>query len=257
MTGVGDSGELGENARVPSADLVELDVRDGLQAPIQTCPLGVGKRRGQLLELGGVEDEETGTKAVDGCAMFSIGGVRDGDVVEDSEAHAGGFEFGPNDLEKIGDFQALRVKCARCGCWGNGGVGGGGLCGGDARGEGGAGKALLEGAALLLSALLGNETLNRGAVAVLTRVDLVPVSRGEGAWGYTGRFGNVLDDGADVARRVVIGASRLAARLEDVGDELGEVAAKTRLRSGARFAGHYQTTWVRCTAARAASKLTG
>ena len=91
----------------------------------------------------------------------------------------------------------------------------------------------------------------------MARVDLVPVGWGEGAGGYAGRFRDVLYDCADVTRRVVVGASRLAARLKDVGDELGEVAAKTRLRSGARFAGHYQTTWVRCTAARAASKLTG
>ena len=60
MTGVGDGGELGENARVPSADFVKLDVRDGLQAPIQTRPLGVGKRRSELLELGCVEEEEVG-----------------------------------------------------------------------------------------------------------------------------------------------------------------------------------------------------
>ena len=69
-------------------------------------------------------------------------------------------------------------------------------------------------------------------------VDLVPVGGGEGAWGYAGRFGDVLDNSADVARGVVIGTTSLAARLKDVGDELGEVAAKARLRSGARFAGH-------------------
>ena len=97
---------------------------------------------------------------------------------------------------------------------------------------------MLERAALLLGTLLGGKALDRGAMAGLARVDLVPIGGGEGAWGYSGRFGNVLDDGADVARRVVVRASRLAARLEDVGDELGEVAAKTRLGSGARFAGH-------------------
>ena len=113
---------------------------------------------------------------------------------------------------------------------------------------------MLEGAALLLSALLGNETLNGGAVAVLTRVDLVPVSRGEGAWGYSGRFGDVLDDRADVASRVVVWAARLATRLDDVGDKLGKPAAKTRLGSGARFAGHWQTRWVRCAEAQTASK---
>ena len=53
-----------------------------------------------------------------------------------------------------------------------------------------------------------------------------------------GRFRNVLYDCADVACCVVIGASCLAARLKDVGDKLGEVAAKTWLGSGARFAGH-------------------
>ena len=93
-------------------------------------------------------------------------------------------------------------------------------------------------AALLLSTLFGNKALDGGTVMGLAGVDLVPVGGGEGAWGYSGCFGNVLDDGADVARRVVVRASRLAARLEDVGDELGEVAAKTRLGGGARFAGH-------------------
>ena len=116
---------------------------------------------------------------------------------------------------------------------------------------------LLEGTALLLSMLLGGETLDGGTVAGLARVNLVPIGRGEGTGGYAGHFRNVLYDGADVARRVVIGASCLAARLEDVGDELGEMAVKTRLRSGARFARHCQTRWVRCTTARAASKLTG
>ena len=104
MTCVGDSGELGKDARVPGTDLVELDVRDGLQAPIQTCPLGVGQRRGELLELGCVEEEETGTKAVDSRTMFSIGGVGDRDVVEDGEAGAGGFELSPDDLKEIGDL---------------------------------------------------------------------------------------------------------------------------------------------------------
>ena len=198
-----------------------------------------------------------GAKAIDSRTMFSIGGVGDWDVVEDGEASAGCLELSPDDLEEIRDLQALEIEGTGRGRQGNGSEGGGGLCGGDARGEGGTGKALLEGAALLLSVLLGNKTLNRGAVAVLTRVDLVPVGRGEGAGGYSGRFGDVLNNCADVARCVVVGSSRLAARLEDVGDELGEVTAKTRLRSGTRFARHYQTRWVRCTTAQAASKLTG
>ena len=91
----------------------------------------------------------------------------------------------------------------------------------------------------------------------MARVDLVPIGRGEGAGGYSGRFGDVLNNRADVARCVVVRASRLATRLEDVGDELGKVTVKTRLRSGARFARHCQTRWVRCATARAASKLTG
>ena len=70
-------------------------------------------------------------------------------------------------------------------------------------------------------------------------VDLVPVGWGEGTGGYAGRFRDVLYDSANIARRIVIWVSRLAAQLEDVGDELGKVATKTRLRSGARFAGHY------------------
>ena len=47
MTCVGDSGELGENARVPGANFIKLDVGDGLQAPIDTLSvrkcLGVSK----------------------------------------------------------------------------------------------------------------------------------------------------------------------------------------------------------------------
>ena len=108
-----------------------------------------------------------------------------------------------------------------------------------------------------MSALFGGEAVDGGAVAGLARVNLVPVGWGKGAGGYAGRFRDVLNNRADVARCVVVRASRLAARLEDVGDKLGEVAAKTRLRSGAKFARHYQTRWVRCTTARAASKLTG
>ena len=121
---------------------------------------------------------------------------------------------------------------------GDGSVGGGGLRSSDAGGERGAGKALLEGTALLLSALLSGEALGRGAVAGLMRVDLVPISGGEGAGGHAGCFRDVLNDCANVASRVVIWAARLATRLDDVGDELGEVVAKTRLGSGARFAGH-------------------
>ena len=97
---------------------------------------------------------------------------------------------------------------------------------------------MLKRAALLLSALFGNEALDGGTVAGLARVNLVPIGWGEGAGGYAGRFRDVLNNRADVARCVVVGSSRLATRLEDVGDELGEVAAKTRLGGGARFAGH-------------------
>ena len=239
MTRVGDGGELGEDARVPGADFIELDVRDGLQAPVQTCPLGAGQCRGEFLELGCVEEEESDTKAVDSHTMFSIGRVRDGDVVEDGKAGASGFEFSSNDLKEIRDLQALEVEGTGRGHRGNGSEGGGGFCGGDARGEGGAGQALLERAALLLSALLSGESLNGGTVAGLARVDLVPIGRGEGSGGYAGHLGDVLDDSADVARCVMVRASCLAARLEDVSDELGAVAAKTRLRSGARFARHY------------------
>ena len=135
MTGVGDGGELGENARVPGADFVELDVRDGLQAPIQTRPLGVGKRRGELLKLGCVEEEEAGAKAVNGRTMFSIGGVGNWDVVKDGEASAGCLELSSDDLEKIGNFQALEVEGTGRRRRGNGGVGSGGLRGGDAGGE--------------------------------------------------------------------------------------------------------------------------
>ena len=238
MTCVGDSGELGEDARVPSADFVKLDVGNRLQAPIETRPLGVGKRRGEFLELSGVQEEEEGAKTINGRTVLAVGRVWDGDVVKDGEAGASGFEFGADDFEEVGHLQTFEVKGAGCGRRGDGGVGGGGLRGGDAGGKRGAGKTLLEGMALLLSALLGGEAVDGGAVAGLARVNLVPVGGGKGAWGYSGRFGNVLDDGADVARRIMVRASCLTARLEDVGDELGEVAAKTRLGGGARFAGH-------------------
>ena len=44
----------------------------------------------------------------------------------------------------------------------------------------------------------------------MARVDLVPIGWGEGTGGHTGCFGDVLYDCADVTRRVVIGAPRLA-----------------------------------------------
>ena len=97
---------------------------------------------------------------------------------------------------------------------------------------------MLKRAALLLSVLFGDEALDGGTVADLARVNLVPIGWGEGAGGYAGRFGDVLDNSTDVAGCVMVGPTSLAARLEDVGDELGEVAAKTRLGGGARFAGH-------------------
>ena len=97
---------------------------------------------------------------------------------------------------------------------------------------------MLKRAALLLSALFGDKALDGGTVAGLACINLVPIGWGEGAGGYAGCFGDVLDDGADVARRVVIWAARFTTRLKNVGDEWGKVAAKTRLRGGARFARH-------------------
>ena len=152
MTCVGDGGELGKDARVPGADLIELDVRDGLQAPVQTCPLSVGQCRGELLELGRVEEEETGAKAVDSRTMFSIGGVGDWDVVEDGEASAGCLELGSDDLEEIGNLQALEVEGTGRGRRGNGSESGGSLRGGNVGGERGAGETLFERTALLSSA---------------------------------------------------------------------------------------------------------
>ena len=105
----------------------------------------------------------------------------------------------------------FEVEDARRGRRGDGGVSGGGLRGGNAGGERGAGKTLLERAALLLSTLLGGKVLDRGAMAGLARVNLVPIGGGEGAWGYSRHFGDVLNDSADVARRVVVRVSRLAA----------------------------------------------
>ena len=57
MTRVGDGGELGENARVPSADFIELDVSNRFETLVETRPLGVGERRGELFELGGMQEE--------------------------------------------------------------------------------------------------------------------------------------------------------------------------------------------------------
>ena len=104
MTRVGDSGELGKDARVLGADFVELDVCNRLQAPIQTRPLGVGERWGELLELSCVQEEETGTETVDGGAVLAVGRVWDRDVVEDGEASTRGLELSPNDLEEIRDL---------------------------------------------------------------------------------------------------------------------------------------------------------
>ena len=104
MTGVGDGGELGEDARVPGADFIELDVSNGFETPIETRPLGVGERRGEFLELGGVQEEKTGAETIDGGAVLAIGRVWDRDVVEDGEAGAGGFKLGPDDLKEIGDL---------------------------------------------------------------------------------------------------------------------------------------------------------
>ena len=63
----------------------------------------------------------------------------------------------------------------------------------------------------------------------------------------------VLNDCAYVASCVMVRAARLATRLNNVGNELGKAAVKMRLRSGARFTGHWQTRWVRCARAQAAS----
>ena len=216
-----------------------VNVAFALAASISLCRVEPRLHdRGELLELGCVKEEEAGVKAIDSRTMCSIGGVGDWDVVEDGEAGAGCFELGSDDFKEIGNFQVLEIEGTGRGRWDNGSVSGGSLRGGDAGGERGASETLLERTALLLSTLLGGETLDGGAVAGLARVNLVPISRSEGTGGYTGRFGDVLYDRADVARHVVIGAPRLAARLKNVGDELGEVAAKARLRSGARFAGH-------------------
>ena len=70
---------------------------------------------------------------------------------------------------------------------------------------------MLERAALLLSTLLGGKALDRDAMADLTCVNLVPIGGGEGAWGYSGRLGDVLNDCADVASCVVVWATSLAA----------------------------------------------
>ena len=103
--------------RVLGTDFVEVDVCNRFQTPVETCPLGMGEHQGELLELGSVKEEEAGTMMVDGCTMFSIGRVRDGDVVEDGKAGASGFEFSSNDLKKIRDLQALEVESTRCRCW--------------------------------------------------------------------------------------------------------------------------------------------
>ena len=99
-------------------------------------------------------------ETIDGGAMLTIGGVRDRDVVEDGEAGTSGLELGADNLEEVGHLQALEVKGAGCGRRGDGCVGGGGLCGGNTGSERGASKALLEGAALLLSVLIGDKALD-------------------------------------------------------------------------------------------------
>ena len=189
----------------------------------------MGKRWGELLERGGVQEEEASAETIDGCAVFAVGRLWDRDVVEDGEARSGCFELGADDFEEVGHLQTLKVEGAGRGCRGDGGVGGGGLRGGDAGGERRTGEALFEGTALLLGALFGNEALDGGAVTGLARVDFVPIGRSKSTGGYSGRFGDVLNNRADVASCVVVWAACLATRLDDVGDELGEMAAKTRL----------------------------
>ena len=107
-----------------------------------------------------MQEEETGAEVIDGRTVLAVGGVWDGDVVEDGEAGASGFELGADDFEEVRHLQTLKIKGAGRGRRGDGGVGGGGLSGGDAGGERRAGEALLEGTALLLSTLLGGKTLD-------------------------------------------------------------------------------------------------
>ena len=69
MTCIGDGGELGENARVPGADFIKLDVCNRFETPVQTRPLCVGERRGKLLEFGLGEEEEAGSDSDDAAAL--------------------------------------------------------------------------------------------------------------------------------------------------------------------------------------------
>ena len=231
MTRVGNSGELGKDARVPGANFIELDVGDRLQAPIQTRSLGVGERWGELLEFGCVQEEEMGAKTIDGHTVLAVSGLWYRDVVEDSEAGAGGFELGSNNFEKVGDFETFKVEGTGRGGRGDGSVGGRGFCfcGGDAGSERGAGEALLEGAALLLSALLSSETLDRGAVAGLLCVDFIPVGWDKDTEDQSRCFRDILNDCADVTRHVMVWVPCFAAQLENVSNKLRQVAVKTRL----------------------------
>ena len=63
---------------------------------------------------------------------------------------------------------------------------------------------LFKGAVLLLNVLLDNKLLNGGAMAGLACVNLIPVGRSEGAWGYAKCFRNVLYNHANVASCVVV-----------------------------------------------------
>ena len=144
MTRVGDGGEFGENARIPGADFTKLDVSNGLETPIETRPLGVGERRGEFLELGGVQEEEMSVETINSHTMFTVGRVGDRNVVKNSKAGAGGFELNFNDLKKIGDFQLFKIKCTGHRHQDDRSEDGRGLCGGDVRGEGGTGEALFE-----------------------------------------------------------------------------------------------------------------
>ena len=90
---------------------------------------------GKLFELGGVEEEETGTEAVDSRAMLTVGGVGNRDIVKNSKASAGSFELGLDDLEEIRDLQTFKVECTGCRRRGNRGESSRGLSGGNARGE--------------------------------------------------------------------------------------------------------------------------
>lgn len=159
MTCIGYGSKFGEYSLEASSDVAKRDVGDALQTPVDSCPLGVKQRGGKLFELASVESEESGTKAVHGHAVVSVGVVRDGNLIEDGDAVVRSLEFCADNFNEISDLEMFKVEHGRGsdGCKASRGERG--TVSSNPQGEGGPGQVLFERATLLLSALFSDELL--------------------------------------------------------------------------------------------------